>query len=137
MYKTLKPFDIVTSPYVSINGTTKRFENGDVQKGLFLVLAVDYFGITCAKITSQSNSLYLTHSVILYKYTNPFLRTDSYVQLDKLHTLSAETATYVGFVDKAARLTICNTLEGYFSSVTQNLRRFCVPHNGYISPNLK
>jgi len=138
MDRVLKPFDIISAPYVSLNGSVKVFENGDLQRGLFMVLAVDYDNITCVKITSQDNEEYLSHSVRLTKAANYFLRADSYVQLDKLHTLSVESATYLGYVDKPSRYPIYKILSGYLTSVAQNVKRFCdPPRRKYVSPNRK
>ena len=138
MDKALKPFDIISAPYVSLNGNIKVFDNGDVQRGLFMVLAVDYGNITCAKITSQDNEAYLSHSVLLSKAANHFLRTDSYVQLDKLHTLSVSSANYIGYADKPSRYAIYKILSGYLTSLAQNVRRFCdPPRKRYVSPNRK
>ena len=136
MDKVLKPFDVVSSPYCDLNGNIKSFENGEIQRGLFMVLAVDYDNITCAKITSQENEMYLNHSVILTKAANYFLRTDSYVQLDKLHTLSVHNANYIGYVDKPSRYSIYKILDGYLAGLALNVKRFCnPPRKKYVSPN--
>lgn len=136
MDKILQPFDIVSSPYVSLDGSVKVFKNGDVQKGLFMVIAVDYDNVTCAKITSQNNEAYLNQSVPLLKSANFFLRADSFVQLNKLHTLSTSSCTYIGYVDKPSRYAIYKIASGYLTSLSQNLRRFCnPPRKRYVSPN--
>lgn len=138
MEKVLKPFDIISAPYVSLDGDIKVYENGDPQRGLFMVLAVDYDNITCAKITSQNNEAYLAHGYCLTKAANYFLRTDSYVQLDKLHTLSVSSASFVGYVDKPSRYFIYKILSGYLTSLAQNVKRFCdPPRRKYVSPNRK
>ena len=136
MDKALKPFDIISAPYVSLDGNIKTYKNGRPQHALFMVLAVDYDNITCAKITSQNNEAYLAHSVMLSKAANYFLQTDSYVQLDKIHTLSVESASYVGYADVPSRYPIYQVLSGFFASVSQNLKRFCEPpRKKYTSPN--
>lgn len=135
MNRVLKPFDIISAPYVSLTGDVKVFESGNPQRGLFMVLAVDYDNITCAKITSQDNDAYLAHSYCLTKAANYFLRTDSYVQLDKLHTLSVSSATYIGYADKPSRYAIYNILNGYLTSLAENVKRFCNPPRKYVSPN--
>lgn len=131
----LKPFDIISSPYTSLDGSVKVFDNGDIQKGLFMVLAVDYDNITCAKITSQNNVEHLGHSVALTKSANFFLKTDSYVQLDKLHTLSAKHSDYIGYADKPSRYAIYKVLSGYLIGLANNVKRFCDPVRKYVSPN--
>lgn len=138
MVKALKPFDIISAPYIDLDGNVKVFDNGEPQRGLFMVLAVDYDNITCVKITSQYNEAYLTHSVMLSKAANFFLKTDSYVQLDKLHTLSVSSATYVGYADKPSRYMIYKILSGYLTSLAENVKRFCdPPKRRYVSPNRK
>lgn len=137
MVRVYKPFDIVTSSYLSLDGTIKTFANGDIQKGLFMVLANDYGNLTCAKITSQENCAFLTHSVLLTKSANYFLKTDSYVQLDKLHTLSANNVSYLGYADKPSRESICKTLDGYLNLLSQNVHRFSNPVRRYVSPNVR
>lgn len=136
--RVLLPFDIISAPYVALDGNVKVFGDGEPQKGLFMVLAVDYDNITCAKITSQRNDAYLSHSVLLTKAANKFLRTDSYLQLDKLHTLSVSSATYLGYADKPSRYAIYKVLNGYLTSLALNVKRFCnPPRRGYVSPNRK
>jgi hypothetical protein len=135
MDKVLQPFDIVSSPYVSLDGSVKAFRNGDTQKGLFMVIAVDYDNVTCAKITSQNNGIYLNQSVPLLKSANFFLKADSFVQLNKLHTLAVSSCTYLGYIDKASRYDIYKIANGYFTSLSRNLRRFCPSRNRYVSPN--
>ena len=138
MDRVLKPFDIISAPYVSLDGSIKAFDNGEPQRGLFMVLAVDYDNITCVKITSQDNNAYLAHSVCLTKAANYFLRTDSYVQLDKLHTLSVSSASYIGYADKPSRYPIYKILSGYLTGLAQNVKRFCdPPRRKYVSPNRK
>lgn len=138
MVKALKPFDIISAPYIDLDGNVKVFDNGEPQRGLFMVLAVDYDNITCVKITSQYNEAYLTHSVMLSKAANFFLKADSYVQLDKLHTLSVSSATYVGYADKPSRYMIYKILSGYLTSLAENVKRFCdPPKRRYVSPNRK
>lgn len=138
MVKALKPFDIISAPYVDLEGNIKSFDNGEPQRGLFMVLAVDYDNVTCVKITSQYNEAYLAHSCMLTKAANFFLKTDSYVQLDKLHTLSVESVNYVGYADKPSRFTIYKMLDGYLTSLAENVKRFCdPPKRKYVSPNRK
>lgn len=136
MDRVLKPFDIISAPYVSLDGSIKVFADGEPQRGLFMVLAVDYDNITCAKITSQDNEAYLANSYCLTKAANYFLRTDSYVQFDKLHTLSVSSATYIGYADKPSRYPMYRILSGYLTGLVQNLKRFCnPPRKKYVSPN--
>jgi len=138
MVKALKPFDIISAPYVDLDGNVKAFDNGEPQRGLFMVLAVDYDNLTCVKITSQYNEAYLTHSCMLTKAANYFLKADSYVQLDKIHTLSVSSASYVGYVDKPSRFMIYKILSGYLTSLAENVKRFCdPPKRKYVSPNRK
>ena len=138
MDRGLQPFDIISAPYVSLDGSVKVFENGDVQKGLFMVVAVDYDNVTCCKITSQNNEAYLNQSVPLLKSANHFLRADSFVQLNKLHTLSVSSCTRLGYVDKPSRYSIFKIMSGYLTSLAANLKRFCnPPRKKYVSPNRK
>ena len=139
MDKVLKPFDIISSPYVSLSGDVKVYEDGGIQRGLFMVLAVDYDNITCCKITSQKNDAYLTNSVLITKSANPFLRADSYIQLDKLHTLFAGSANYLGYVDKPSRSHICDVFVEYLNGLADSVIRFSNPplKKQYVSPNRK
>ena len=136
MDKILKPFDIISSPYVSLDGSLKTGSDGELQRGLFMVLAVDYDNVTCVKVTSQQNVEYLGHSFMISKAANPFLKVDSYVQLDKLHTIFFSSATFVGYVDKPSRYEIYLILNGFLTNLAENVRRFCCPpKSGYVSPN--
>lgn len=134
--RILKPFDIVSAPYVSLDGSVKTFPDGTLQRGLFMVLAVDYDNITCVKVTSQRNEEYLGHSFLLQKAAHPFLKTDSYVQLDKLHTIFVSSANFVGSVEKSFRYEIFLILKSFLTVLADSLRRFCPPpSDGYVSPN--
>ena len=139
MVKALKPFDIISAPYIDLDGNVKVFDNGEPQRGLFMVLAVDYDNITCCKITSQTNDAYLTNSVLITKSANSFLRADSYIQLDKLHTLFAGSANYLGYVDKPSRSHICDVFVEYLNGLADSVIRFSNPplKKQYVSPNRK
>lgn len=136
MERVLRPFDVIVSPYVSLTGDVKENPDGNKQKALFMVLAVDYDNITCAKITSQDNGPYLAHSFALAKATHWFLRTDSYVQLDKLHTLSTSSVEFLGYIHPSCRVSIYNILNVYLTSLAENVKRFCKIKT-YVSPNVK
>lgn len=134
--KVLRPFDVVSAPYTSFDGSIKTNPDGTTQFALFMVLSLDYDNITCAKITSWNNPLYLNNSFRLFKAANPFLRIDSYVQLDKIHTLSVETCRFIGYVDKPSRYSIYKIVSGYLTNLAENLKRFCpVQSEDYVSPN--
>ncbi len=137
MGRVLKPFDVISAPYVSLDGSIKEYADGVPQRALFMVLAVDYDNVTAVKITSQNNKEYLNHSYMITKSSNFFLKTDSYIQLDKFHTLSVECASYLGYVDKPSRYSIYKILDGYLTNLSSNVKRFVDPirRNSYVSPN--
>lgn len=133
----LKPFDIVSSYYVDLNGDVKSYDNGKPQRALFLVIAVDSGNVIACKITSQQ----CFHSSVDFVYTlrqesHPFLQTDSYLQISKPHTLSTYSCTKVGEVAQFCRPFILKQLKSLFDTLTRVVSVEC-PISTYTSPNKK
>lgn len=122
----LKPFDVVASSYSSLDGGTKS--------GLFVVLYNEGGNCLCAKLTSQFDSRFLHYAVLAYQKTNPFLQCDSYIQLDKLITLSSLSCSLVGRLAPAIRRPIKDVLNRFHYSVLQKLNENMT--SKYRSPNL-
>ena len=74
----VKPFDIVSAPYTDLTGNIKTFNDGTIQRGLFLVLTNDMQGnVLACKVTSQYSKFINKYCYTLKKETNSFLQTDS------------------------------------------------------------
>ena len=127
MVEKLKTYDIVAADYFSLDGTIKQ--------GLFLVLCNRYGNVLCSKITSQFDSKFLDYSVIAYQRTNPFLECDSYIQLDKLHTLNEDACEKIGALAPAGRMYIKNTLNRFHYNLLKEINADI--RCGYRSPNLR
>ena len=133
--KILKPFSIVTAPYTDLTGEVKSFFNGDIQKGLFLVLRADDNGnVLAAKITSQSSPFLNRYCHLLTQYDHSFLKADSYVQLDKLHTLANSECTVLGTVHYKVRESLINKFNSITHAITNALKDN-LSFKNYSSPN--
>lgn len=136
-YDLLQTFDIVTSPYVDLNGNVKSFSNGDVQRALFMVIAVDNGNVLACKITSQDtyhNSPDFTYT--LRRESHPFLRAESYIQITKPHTLNVSSCTKVGEVANFCRPHILNQMSLFFNTLIK-IAKLQVSIQAYESPNRK
>lgn len=131
----LKAFDIVTSPYVDLAGDVKSFPNGHKQLALFMVVAVDRGNVIACKITSQStvyNSPEFTYTLL--QDSHSFLKTTSFVQLTKPHTLFSSSCTKVGEVAAFCRPFISKQLGSLFKTLIAIVNAEC-PLQSYKSPN--
>ena len=107
LVKTLKPFTVVSAPYIDLKGDLKRFPNGDIQRGLFMIARIDETGNVLAfKITSQRSRYINEFTYTISASSHTFLRADSYVQLDKWHTLDVNECTYIGEIKSSLRMAI-------------------------------
>lgn len=123
--RQLKPFDVVSSSYPSLDGTLKT--------GLFIVLYNEQGNCLCAKVTSQFDSRFMHHAVLVLQRTNPFLQCDSYVQLDKLITLNAATCDCIGQLAPIVRRSVKDVLNRFHYDVLQKLNENIISR--YRSPN--
>lgn len=104
---TIKPFMIVSAPYVDLKGQLKTFDNGVLQRGLFLVARVDdNDNVIAFKITSQKSKFINEYTYLISARTHQFLRTDSYVQFDKWHTLALSECMIVGSIRPSLRMAL-------------------------------
>lgn len=122
----VRPFDVITCHYRALNGSDTM--------GLFLVVHVDGTNLLCAKMTSQFDSRYLGYSVLVLQRTNPFLQTDSYIQMDKLHTLSSNDCYILGRLAPVARRPVKDVLNRFHYDVLSELNEHI--KNRYVSPNV-
>lgn len=136
--ESLKPFDIVTSAYVDLDGNVKSFSNGDTQKGLFMVIAVDNGNVIACKITSQDtchNSPDFTYTLRIESHS--FLRAQSYIQLTKPHTLNLYGCTKIGEVAYFCRPHILKQLNLLFNTLAKIVSLQVNIQPSYVSPNKK
>ena len=62
----LRPFMIVSAPYVDLEGNIKRFPSGDIQRALFMVARVDEDdNVLAFKITSQDSKFINEYTYIM------------------------------------------------------------------------
>jgi hypothetical protein len=123
----LKPFDVVSASYPSLDGTMKS--------GLFVVLYNEQGNSLCAKLTSQFDSRFMHYAVLVLQKTNPFLQCDSYIQLDKLITLNSLTCRVIGRLAPIIRRSVKEVLNRFHYEVLQKLNENI--KSDYVSPNLK
>lgn len=134
----LRAFMIVSAPYIDLEGNVKRFSNGEIQRGLFMVARVDDDGNVLAfKITSQRSKFINEYTYFISSRTHMFLKTDSYVQLDKWHTLDASECCIVGQITPSLRMAILRK----YDLITREVDK-CLKDNmpwedtqQYVSPN--
>ena len=132
----IKPFDIVVTPYRDLEGKLKTNPDGSIQAGMFMVLYIDSVGmLTCAKITSQYSKYINGFCYNVSQDNHIFLKADSYIQLDKLHTLSISTCKKLGELHPSCRVNVCKKYEAYMHLIRMDLYKHLPPK--YESPNLK
>jgi len=120
-----KSFDVVSSEYLSFDCTKKT--------GLFLVLKCKDSNLLCAKITSQFDSRFLYYSVLMLQRTNPFLQCDSYIQLDKLHTIADDSCQLIGSLAPIIRTKVKNVINRFHYDLLEELNKEI--RTKYRSPN--
>ena len=133
----LRPFMIVSAPYVDLEGNIKTFNNGDTQKGLFMVARVDENNNVLAfKITSQRSKFINDFTYLISFRSHPFLRTDSFVQLDKWHTLAASECSIIGAIIPSLRMAILRKFDLIMRTVDNCLKNnMSWEDTRYVSPN--
>ena len=140
-FYNLKPFTIVSAPYIDLEGNVKRFNNGDIQRGLFMIARVDVYGNVLAfKITSQYNRFINEYTYSLSQSSHTFLKTDSFIQLDKWHTLFANECTILGEVMPSLRMAILRKYDAISREVDTCLKdnmSYDLVKRPYKSPNAK
>lgn len=139
--KTIKPFSIVSAPYTDLKGNVKTFENGTTQRGLFLVLrADDSSNVLAVKITSQYNKFINEFCYTIRQSSHPFLRSDSFVQFDKWHTLDAAECIILGQVSPTLRMALLRKFEAITYEIGNCLKdniSFSNMGHSYVSPNVR
>jgi hypothetical protein len=136
----VRPFMIVSAPYIDFEGKVKTFMSGDVQRALFLVLRVDNDGhVLACKITSQVSKFLNEYTYFLSKMSHDFLMTDSYIQLDKWHTLLVSECTPIGSVLPKLREGIKHKFDTLSRDVSLGLadHTLFVKPTKYQSPNVR
>ena len=139
----LRPFMIVSAPYVDLEGNIKTFSNGVTQRGLFLVARADDDGNVLAfKITSQYSKFINEYTYTLSVRTHPFLRADSFVQFDKWHTLMATECVILGQVAPSLRMALLRKFDSIMREVDNCLKNYMSweavnPTTSYRSPNTR
>ena len=136
---TIKPFMIVSAPYTDLKGQPKTFDSGILQRGLFLVARVDSDGNVIAfKITSQKNKFINEYTYLISSRTHAFLRTDSYVQFDKWHTLALSECMIVGSVVPSLRMALLRKFDLITREIDKGLKdNMSWETLSYCSPNRK
>lgn len=113
----IAPFDIVTSPYVDINGTRKI--------GLFLVIYTEQRdpndfnnrNVTGLKLTSKD--LYANmYRTLVTREDVPCLASDSYIYSNKLSTLLVSHCRFVSKLPVNLCEEVIGKLQSYLSQVT-------------------
>lgn len=134
----IKPYDIVSAPYTDLTGDIKKFKDGTTQRGLFLVLTNDMQGnVLACKITSQYSKYINKYCYTLTKETNSFLQADSFIQLDKWHTLNYNECKYIGSVPNSLRLGLLKQFDIIIRYIDDGLKNniHTPPDRTYVSPN--
>lgn len=130
----VKPFDIVSAPYTDLTGNIKTFNDGTIQRGLFLVLTNDMQGnVLACKVTSQYSKFINKYCYTLKKETNSFLQTDSFIQFDKWHTLNYNECKFIGSIPNSLRLELLRQFDNIVREIDNTLKdNIYIP---YVSPN--
>lgn len=119
----VRPFMIVSAPYVDLEGNIKRFPNGTIQRGLFMVARVDgNHNVLAFKLTSQVSKFINEYTYRISAKSHPFLKTDSFIQLDKWHTLSLSECSIVGVIKPSLRMAILRRFDSLVRDVDTCLK---------------
>lgn len=131
----LEPFDIVTAYYTCFSGGIKKDYKGRVEPSLFLVIAVnDDKTVTACKITSNASSGNVGNNYSLTLLSHPFLQADSFVQCDKIHTLSQYKCRKIGSMIDFCRRGFISKFTLVFGAFRINLEKYAPK---YVSPSIK
>ena len=138
---SVKPFTVIATNYIDLQGHVKLNPDNSQQKGLFVVVANTPDGcLVCCKITSQITPYLNEYTVPLAKCFNSFLYTDSFVQCDKLHILKKTRDTLeLGTINNEDRFRIYNNIQKFYSTVLNEGFKYLIPYKRterYISPNV-
>jgi len=136
---TIRPFMIVSAPYIDLEGKPKTFDNGSLQRALFLVARVDENNNVLAfKITSQKSKFINEYTYYISSRTHQFLRADSWVQFDKWHTLALSECMIVGSIVPSLRMALLRKWDSISREVDKCLKD-AMPWEevNYHSPNMK
>ncbi len=126
-------FDIVTAPYCNLLGEVQTLPSDcQTQYGLFMVVKVSKGNIIAFKITSNS-ARESQRTVTLKRRDHIFLRTDSYVQTDRPHTLDPEKCKKIGAVSTFIRPIVISTSQHFFVDCIEDMEK----QSGFVyqSPN--
>lgn len=130
---SLEPFDIVTSPYVSLDGSIKTNSHKAVERSLFLVVAVGKDNtVTCCKISSKGSSGNVDNNFQLKLASHPFLQTESFIQVDKLQTLFVSSCKKVGSMYDGCRRLFISRFTLVLGNFRMSLEKYAPK---YTSPN--
>lgn len=131
----LQVYDVVTAPYHNTVGAIKTNPNtNDIQYGLFMVADVSYGNALCFKITSNSD--YNNIACVTIKPSNHlFLRTTSYIQTNRIHTLDPRVCKKLGSISFDVRPLVLKTVTPTLTRIVEQLQNNC--GQTYVSPNKK
>jgi len=120
-YVPVSAFDIVTAPYVDLNGYPKMNQDGTPQRGLFFVVRVDDNVLQCFKITSQE-SFVNDFSYRLGKDRVPFLLASSYVLFDRWICVFRDQVDVLGSVPHSLRMALLRRFDRAIREVDTSLK---------------
>lgn len=137
-----KPFAVIATNYIDLEGNIKTNPNGTYQRGLFLVLHITQDGCAlCCKITSQITNYLNEFTVPLARLNNTYLYTDSFVQCDKIQTIKLNTHTEIlGSLENSDRFKVYANIQKYLNGVSDDIFKFLIPFKRpltYTSPNVQ
>lgn len=90
---------VVSTPYTTFDGTVSTLKDGNLQAGLFVILHLNDDKRTAIAAKLSSNMFIQSSSVVFIPQVDcPFLRTNSLLYLDKLHTVALDKCTVIGNV---------------------------------------
>ena len=130
-----KPFDIITAPYIDFNGQIKTNFRDGIEYSLFFVVSVNEDNtLTCCKITSNKDTGVPACNYYLSLVSHPFLQCDSWIQCDKLHTVSAFKSIKRGSMIDFCRRGFISKFTLVFGQFRLGLEEYAPE---YISPSRK
>lgn len=137
----IKPFTVIATNYIDLQGNLKLNPNGTPQKGLFLVLAnIDSNSVLGCKITSQITTYLNEFTVPLSRLNNPFLYADSFIQCDKIQVFkNTPYTTTLGVLENSDRFRVYNSVRKVFDNIMDESFKHLIPFKkptNYISPNV-
>lgn len=95
--KLINILSVVSTPYTTFDGNISTMKDGNIQSGLFVILHLNDDKRTAIAAKLSSNMFIQSASVVFIPQVDcPFLRTNSLLYIDKLHTLALDKCTFIG-----------------------------------------